>query len=384
MNLPLYIAQITNEEQGVLVMSLVTQGATEVNWQCFKDEKPLQKFAVQNEDEHLLAGVVMTCSTPIYRRDEDGSEYYIMYEAETLKLMAEKMLADKTHNNIDIQHDGQILPEGAVSLVELFVKDSSKGIAPTYFEEVPDGSLLCTYKVHDEALWERCKNGELNSFSLAGYFGVRKAEMTENKRNKILNKMNKLNKIVKSFLVRFAEVTTDKGILSYAGEEDIKVGDEVFVEVEGETKPAEDGDYVLEDGTVIVVAEGKVAEIREPETEEPAVEEAVEDVVEDTTVEEMAEEEPAEEAAEEATEEVAEEVTVDEEKEALKEENEALKAKIEELEAENLALKEQLAEIVNKPAVEPIVEEFEKATEVESTGNKKLDRMIKRFETLKK
>lgn len=377
MELPIYEALIVYDEQGIQKISFVDLPAVEANWVAFNKEEKKVQFEVQDEEQKIVLGVVMRADFPIYRYDQSG-EYYIKYSKETIKQMAEKMIADNAQNKINLQHmDGTDVT--GVYLRELFIKDIEKGIDPKGFENIEDGSLFATYKVENEELWNAIKEGIFNGFSLEGLFAVRKVE---NKRNKILNKMNKLNKIVKSFLVRFAEVTTDKGILSYAGEEDIKVGDEVFVEVEGETKPAEDGDYVLEDGTVIVVAEGKVAEIREPEAEEPAVEEAVEETVEEV-VEEMAEEEPAEEAAEEAAEEVTEEVTVDEEKEALKEENEALKARIEELEAENLALKEQLAEIVNKPAVEPIVEEFEKATEVESTGNKKLDRMIKRFETLK-
>ena len=81
--------------------------------------------------------------------------------------------------------------------------------------------------------------------------------------------MNKnLLKLAKMILA-LEETATDKAKLVHEGE--LAVGSEVFVEDEnGELQPAEDGEYETED-KIIVVAEGKVAEIRdkEPETQDP-------------------------------------------------------------------------------------------------------------------
>lgn len=86
---------------------------------------------------------------PIYRKDGD-KEFYITFKADTIKLMAEKLLDDNNQNNIDIQHNGELVD--GVKLVELFIKDSSKGINPLYLDDVPDGSLVGTYKIHNEAI----------------------------------------------------------------------------------------------------------------------------------------------------------------------------------------------------------------------------------------
>ena len=106
--------------------------------------------------------------------------------------------------------------------------------------------------------------------------------------------MGRLNRFKAALLKAFAEfanVTTDKGILAWDGDEDLKVGDQVFIEdAEGNRTPAEDGDYVTDDNETIVVADGKVAEIKDPEvdiepTEEPTeevAEEAAEETTEDT------------------------------------------------------------------------------------------------------
>lgn len=87
-----------------------------------------------------------------------------------------------------------------------------------------------------------------------------------------MSKINRL-KLVK-LLLKFAEVETDKGILTYEGE--LEVGNEVFIEKDGELIPAEDGEYVAEDKTIIVKG-GKIAEIVEinNEGEQPMPEEGV-------------------------------------------------------------------------------------------------------------
>lgn len=80
-----------------------------------------------------------------------------------------------------------------------------------------------------------------------------------------MSKLSSIKLQLAKMLAKFGEVKTDKAILTYA-EEELAVGIEVFVANEaGEFIPAEDGDYVLEDGRTVVVVEGKVSDIKEPE-----------------------------------------------------------------------------------------------------------------------
>ena len=68
---------------------------------------------------------------------------------------------------------------------------------------------------------------------------------------------------LKKALLQFAEVVTDKGTLTIDGE--LAVGVDVYI---GDDT-ASDGEYVLEDGRIVVVTEGKVSEIKEAEPAEP-------------------------------------------------------------------------------------------------------------------
>ena len=105
---------------------------------------------------------------------------------------------------------------------------------------------------------------------------------------------SKLYKLAKMIL-SLSEIKTNKGEL--ISETVIEVGSEVFIEDANDMLvPAPDGEYVTQDEVTIVVADGKVVEIREKETEEAPVEEQPEQPVEEPLAEEPVEEQPTEEA----------------------------------------------------------------------------------------
>ena len=368
-NLPLFEALISNEECGVYKVSCVTDPATEVNWVAFDENKPIVKFAVDNKVERMVSGIIMLADSPIYRRTADNYEYYIVYSKDTLKKMAEKMIFDGVGSNINIQHQDGTDVDG-VNLVELYVINREKGIDPEYFKEVPDGSLVGTYKVHNDELWAMIENGDVLSFSLEGIFDVVPVEFSrqeqdnkQNKENRFMTKLQKMKDALRSLLVEveMGSVATDKGVIVWdSDEEELKAGMEVYtLDSDNNRVELEDGDYVTEDGKTIVVADGKVAEIKDNEAEV-----APEETNEEPVAEENAENEPTSE-----DEPQAEETPAEDEKDA---EIERLRARIEELEAENASLKEENEKLKNEPAA-PSAEEAFNANEAKSeTGADKL------------
>lgn len=332
-NIPTYSAIISDDNEGILVISLVDAPATETNWMCFKEQENI-KFSIVNEDEHILAGVVMVADKPIYRIAPDGTEFYIVFSKDVIKRMAEKMLDDNTFNNIDIQHDGNIIPRDKVKLVELFIADEAKGIKPNYLD-VPDGSLLANYKIYDEQLWQMAKSGELNGFSLEGVFTTVRYEQNKNNKH---TKMSKIKEMLKSILVQLGEVNTDKGILTYDG--DLAVG--VEVKNEDGSKPA-DGEYKLEDDKVIVVKDGLVDEIKEVEVD------VIEEMADEKPQEKPVDEKPQDEGDAKPNEVEELKKLIDEHTSLLKELGDRLKA-----------LEDLVKELNETPAVEPIEQEFTK------------------------
>ncbi|MBQ3414519.1 MAG: hypothetical protein IJH39_04060 [Clostridia bacterium] len=172
-------------------ISLVDDPAVETAWMAFnKDEQPL-KFAVENEDKHIVRGVIMRADFPIYRVGISGFEYLIEYDKETIRIMAEKYLYDGFQNNVDTQHNNKL--EQGVNLVQWFIKDTENGINPKGFEDIEDGSLFAEYKVNNEEIWQQIKDGTFKGFSLAGFFDtVLVEEPQDEEEQEILNLIAKI------------------------------------------------------------------------------------------------------------------------------------------------------------------------------------------------
>ena len=192
--LPIYKAVIKNENQGMFTISFVDEPATEINWMAFeKQEQPLT-FSIDN-DKHIVRGVVMAANKPIYRI-KDGYEFYVTYDADTIRLMAQKYFKDGFQNNVDTNHSFNL--EDGVYLQEMFIKNTEQGIDPKGFEDVEDGSLFAQYKVENEDIWKQVKDGTFNGFSLAGLFDVIPIEEDEQEYNEVVDLINKIkNKIYK-------------------------------------------------------------------------------------------------------------------------------------------------------------------------------------------
>ena len=349
MKIPVYEAVLRLEQDGIYGISLVDLPAIESNFLAFREEDLREEvnFRIQNEEKHLISGALMRPDFNIIRKDPVLGLHYIKYSRETIREMAEKLLKDGRHNNIKLMH----IPGSEVSgvnLVEFFIKDSETGVIPKGFEDIEDGSLFATYHVENDAVWNEIKNGTFKGFSLEGLFELKPLKFKE-------KEVMSLKTSFMKALLKFGEVQTDKGLIYWAGDEDLKAGDEVFNE---SYEPLEDGEYQTEDGKIIAVVEGKVSEIRDPKAEvsdEPKAEEFAEEVISEEQAEVV--EEPAAEPAED--------------KRDLEKEMDEMRAEIEEMKKALDAIKEQLAE----PVAEPVAEEFRK-TNVKEFGQNKAARIL--------
>lgn len=193
-NLPLYEALIIDEGCGVNHISLVQNPAVESNFMAFSKEKQQVMFTA-NEEKQMITGVLMRCDYPIYRNDGQLGEYYIQFGADTIKLMAEKILKDNNQNAINIEHIPNSDIEG-VDMIEMYIKNSANGISPKGFEDINDGSLFATYKVNNTAVWDYIKQGQFKGFSIEGSFAFDVVESKEDKEyDEIMSMIDKLEKI---------------------------------------------------------------------------------------------------------------------------------------------------------------------------------------------
>ena len=281
--IPVYRVLVDDERDGMVRVSLVDDPAVMSDFVAFGRQEP-QRFAVENEDKRLAFGVVARADFPIFRNDPVNGDHYVIFPADTIREMAQKYLTEGRADRVDLMHDGDDV--GGVHLVQWFIKDSAKGVAPAGFDDIADGSLFAEYHVEDDAIWQQIKDGTFKGFSMEVFYTLTPEGDTQAVEEAVadldgmferiiaaltpksdMNKKNLLRKL-RQMVAEFASVTTDKGILAWDGDEDLKAGDRVYIEdADGERTEAADGDYTTADGKVIVVAGGAVAEIRDAEAE---------------------------------------------------------------------------------------------------------------------
>ena len=414
--IPVYDAIISDEATGMFKISLVDDPAVMSNFLAFDNNRKVLMYKVEDEEKRLVRGVVMRADFPIYRYDQSFGEYYIIYKAEEIRKMAEKYLAESRQNDVNIMHEDGSDVEG-VQMVQYFIKDSANGINPAGFEEMADGSLFAEFHVVNDEVWNAVKDGSYKGFSLEGVFDIvpeedaeKTAEIVESLDGKFSNFLNnitmgKFNRFKAALLKAFAEfatITTDKGILGWDGDEDLKVGDAVFIEdAEGNKTPAEDGEYTTDDNKVIVVAEGKVAEIKdaEVETEDPEAEETTEVAAASVVTDKgelFYEGELAVDVAVFVLDEEGNQVTAPDGEYLLENGNiikvaegkvteiveaaaaeEALKEEIAKLKKKIAELKKEIADLKNQPIGKAAHEEYSTGQKFQKTGDKGLDRLAR-------
>ena len=362
--LPIFRLNVVDDDPGITTVSLVEFPAMEMPMVMFSEDKKNMNFSIQDESKHNILTLIARTDFPILRVSEDGNPYYVIFTKEVTEKLCQRLMSEGYSQHISVDHSGKLID--GIQLQEVFLKDTSKGISPTGYEDAAEGSLFGIYHITDEQLWKDCLDGKFTNVSLESYFTLEKFNKIKNNRFS----MNKLKNMLKQLLLEFNTLSTDKAELYWEEDTELMVGYKVFVEDESGNKvPAMDGEYISDENK-IKVAGGTVTEIERREVDdapvnippvekkeamaEPAVEEPKEEPKADPAAEE-----PKEEPKDDNTEKVAE-----------------MEKKIAELEAKIADLEAKLAEIATAPAAQPVMDEFENIKKLGKTGDKSLDKRL--------
>lgn len=183
MELQVYRAQIDpniNSDLEVNYIGLVDRPAIERNFQAFKAQQQRAAF-VLNEEKRIISGPAMIADMPLYRKDDQLGEYYVIFDKAAIQAIVEKFSAKGYLKNFNLFHDAQ-QQVSDVTIFNSFVSDAELGVAPlTGFEDVADGSWFISAKVNNQAVWDSVKAGTIKGFSVEGLFNyvpVQKVKMT--------------------------------------------------------------------------------------------------------------------------------------------------------------------------------------------------------------
>lgn len=146
----------TDENEGLSVISIVSDPAVCETMMMFSNEERKQMiFANDTNEMHCITSVALLADCPIYRVDEYGNGYYVVFQQQTIRDLVEKYSKDGYNNLVSFQHNGEIVND--FIMLESYFVDKEKGLAPTQFD-VSDGSWIVTYKCTNEDTWNKVKN----------------------------------------------------------------------------------------------------------------------------------------------------------------------------------------------------------------------------------
>lgn len=277
MNLPIYNCIIDDNEDdvtGICAISFVDCPANEVDFVALQKNS---EHILLNRDtkKRILTGVVLKPEQLIYRHSEELGDYYIKFSAEQIEKIAQKMMRTGVAlHNTTHQHQ---TPLSGNYLTELWIvadprTDKSKALG---FEDLPKGTLMCSYKVENERYWNtEVMTGHVKGFSLEGFFNQQpdiskiKNQMNVNM-NKKRPKQTLLGRIARMLLdieaVEKADVTasgTPYVVFVLADGKEAYVDEDGFATLDGEQMPA--GEHQLANGNLLVIDEqGQFTETRE-------------------------------------------------------------------------------------------------------------------------
>jgi hypothetical protein len=203
------------EPLGVDAIAFTSNPAVLVKGVAFKSQA---KSHFADEKKYRITAPAMI-PMDIYRRDDEMGEYYVQFsEQEIDTIFKDFMLNLNNRNLFNLEHEGdQIVP---AYILEAWLVDNPEAdkAKSTFGISVPKGTLMVTAQITDTDYYNKLVEAGQVGFSIEGFLGLK------------LSNQIKTNSMLP------------------------------------------DGKHTLEDGTVIVIKDGVVVEVQEPQAEEVAME----------------------------------------------------------------------------------------------------------------
>jgi hypothetical protein len=151
-----------DDETGMIRNSFVDEPAVQYHKINFSKEELL--FS-QDATQQKFYGVSILADTPIPRKTKTGDLYYVVFDKETINVIANKLVMENKNNEVNYNHMKNEKIDG-VFLVEQFILEKGRVESPL-FKDVPDGSLMQTYWVKDKEKYQELANDpNFNGFSI--------------------------------------------------------------------------------------------------------------------------------------------------------------------------------------------------------------------------
>lgn len=247
------------EDLGIEMIAFTSKPAIKVKGMAFSQATPM------TFSDDIKMRIVAPAMIPmsIYRRDEDGTEYDVLFTEEVIESIHAKFMQNLQNKDIfNLEHEAE--EKVPAYILEAWIVENPKQdkAFTTYGIEVPKGTLMLTSQVTDKEYYDSLVESGQVGYSIEGFLGL------------------KLSELLKQNTMKLPD------------------GEHLI----------EDKIYVVKDGEVIEIKDAPAQEMAEEKmAEEPAVEEEAQETVDEAA--EDVQEEEADAAAEDV--EMAVDVTTD-------------------------------------------------------------------------
>ena len=192
---------------GVDAIAFTSNPAVLVKGVAFKSQ---EKSHFADEKKYRITAPAMI-PMDIYRNDDDMGEYYVQFSKDEIDTIFKEFMLNLNNQNLfNLEHEGdKIVP---AYILEAWLVDNPEAdkAKSTFGISVPKGTLMMTAQITDTDYYNKLVEAGQVGFSIEGFLGLKLSNQKQ-------------------------------------------------------TYMLPDGEHTLEDGTVIVVKDGVVVEVREPE-----------------------------------------------------------------------------------------------------------------------
>lgn len=253
--LPFYNMKIDEETEGMDFIALVDSPAHRKTFEFFNGKKPVKQHF--NDEQRIVTGVAIAVDLPIYRKDAQFGEHYVVFSKEDTKKIAQKMFKSGYSKNVNEMHDSNRKVEDVYLFESYFIDSKAGKTVPDSFKDqnLKDGSWIVSYKVDNDEAWNNIKSGKHVGFSIEGWFNKEKINLKTKKQTKMAKETKgKFWNILFPTKEEFTEATTvDGSVIIWDGE--LTEGTELKIKGEDADVLAPEGSYSVDnDGVISVIA----------------------------------------------------------------------------------------------------------------------------------
>lgn len=341
MNIPLYKVKYEDENDGDLyAISIVDSPANGFEFITMSEYKEVK--LASNKKKQLLYGIVLRPGQKIYREFEDGTPFYLTFDAETIERFSQDFMKKGYQNNSTFNHENSLRLDDATVTESWIVMNKENDKGTEIGLPVENGDWVISMKLSDKSWNEYVETGKVKGFSIDSFVKFEKINMKlvdysqekESRENKIKEDMSLIKKLIKLFSegeVSLASLETELGVLNADA---FEIGNIVY---NADLQPVLDAEFTADGKKYYTDETGTIKEIEEVSTEEVPTEEVnVEEIV-------MEDVDPA--IADQVAS-VAEEIVAETEKQVEEVDVEALKQQVATLTAELEKLTKQQEEVL--------------------------------------